>query len=217
MKIISVAGTSSEAGKTTVGVFIIKALRDVCALKVTVRHEGSCPRDKDTSCDGCSSEEESLFTVITDPAILSDPGKDTARYLQAGAQKVVWLQTNSECAREGIRKSLKMFDDRAIILIEGNRFIAIRRADLAVMVVPSDLKKVKRSALEIFEKVDLFVINRRPGIPEQAIAATKARLESMGGKSGIIVIDPGNPEPEARDALLARVRRAVKSPAGVAV
>ncbi|MHC4358330.1 MAG: hypothetical protein ACYSTQ_05995 [Planctomycetota bacterium] len=40
MKIIALAGTSSEAGKTTVGAFIIKSLGNVCALKVTVQHEG---------------------------------------------------------------------------------------------------------------------------------------------------------------------------------
>lgn len=217
MKTISIAGTGSEAGKTTVGVFIIKALENICALKVTVRHEGSCPIEKDSSCNGCSSEEGSLFTIITDEEVLGEPGKDTARYIEAGAKKVVWLQTELDCAGEGIRKSLNVFDNGDSILIEGNRFAAVGEADLAIMVVPSDLRKIKRSASEVLEKMDVFVINRRRGTPEETIKSTKSRLVSMGCKAPVIVLDPHEPEPGARDTLLAMVRGVISPPAGVAV
>ncbi len=215
MKIISIVGTSSESGKTTVGTFIIKALGDICALKITVSHEGRCPRDKDDSCDGCSSVGKSLFRIITDPAILTEPGKDTARYIEAGAPKVVWLQTQSECAKEGIRKSLQLFDKRATVLIEGNRFLALGDADIAIMVISPDFNKIKRSAEEVFAKVDLFVINRRTSHREELIASTKTRLESMGCKAPIIVINPYNPDPAAQDLLLEKVREALKTTAAV--
>ena len=213
MKIIALAGTSSEAGKTTVGAFIIKSLGNVCALKVTVQHEGSCPRHRDTSCDGCSSDAD--FSILTDPKIISEPGKDTARYLEAGAPKVVWLQTNSDCAQEGIRKSLELFDDGASVLVEGNRFVTVGNADLAIMVAPQDLQKVKRSAVEIFDKIDLLVLNRWSGVPEELLESTRKRWESMGCKAPALAIDPYNPEPAARDALLNRIREAINPLVGV--
>lgn len=213
MKVISVTGTSSETGKTTVGAFIIKELRNICALKITVQHEGSCPRHRDDSCDGCSPEENPLFRIITDPAILAEPGKDTDRYIAAGATKVVWLQTSSECADESISRALSLFDDSASVLIEGNRFLAVRDADLGIMVVSPGLEKIKRSALEVFEKINLFVINKRPGTPKELITYTKTRLKSMGCKSPIIVLDPYRPEPIAGDTLLNKVREVLSTPA----
>lgn len=216
MKIISVAGTGSETGKTTVGALIINTLGNVCALKITVRHDGICPKDKDSSCDGCSSMRDSLFRIFTDPAILSAPGKDTARYIEAGAPKVVWLQTNSECAKEGIRRALRLFDENDTVLIEGNRFLAIGDADIAIMVISPHLDKIKRSAMEIFEKIDLFVINRRPGHREELIESTKSRLISMGCNAPIIVLDPYNSESAAQDILIERIRETLNPPVGMA-
>lgn len=215
MKIISVAGTSSETGKTTVGAFIIKAFGNICALKITVRHDGACPRDKDNSCDGCSSVGNSPFRIITDPVILAAPGKDTAKYIEAGAPRAVWLQTPAECAKEGINKALRLFDDKAWVLIEGNRFLTIEDADIAIMVVSPDLGKIKHSAMEVFEKINLFVINKRPGHQEELLASTKARLRSMGCKTPIIVLDPYNPEPIAQEMLLEQIREALNLPVGM--
>ncbi|MEK7368413.1 MAG: hypothetical protein AABZ62_02010 [Planctomycetota bacterium] len=216
MKIISITGTSSETGKTTVGAFIIKELKNICALKITVQHEGTCPRHRDDSCDGCSPEENSLFKIITDPAILAQPGKDTARYIEAGATKVVWLQTSSECADEGISRALNLFDDDARVLIEGNRFLALRDADLGIMVVSPGLEKIKRSALEVLKKVDLFIINKRPGVSKELIESTKVRLKSMGCKSHIIVLDPYNPDLAAEDTLLLnKIREVLDTPVGI--
>ena len=69
MKIISVLGTASNTGKTTVALYIIRNLMDFTynqggrldnerakrlgALKITVRHEGACPRH--STCDSCDS------------------------------------------------------------------------------------------------------------------------------------------------------------------
>lgn len=217
MKIISIAGTSSETGKTTVGAFIIKAIGGICALKITVRHEGQCPKHRDDSCDGCTYEENSLFRIITNPATLTEPGKDTARYIAAGAPRVVWLQTNSECAREGIRRALKHFDSEATVLVEGNRFLAIREADMAIMVISPGLEKIKRTATEILGKIDLFIINKRADHSAEDISATRARLASMGCKAPIITIDPCNPESTVQATLLERIREALNHPVGTAL
>lgn len=207
MKIISVTGTSSETGKTTVGTFIIKALGNICALKITVRHEGQCPRHRADSCDGCTYDEEnSLFRIITNPTTLSEPGKDTARYIEAGAPKVVWLQTNSECAREGIRRALRHFDSEATVLVEGNRFLAVRDADVAIMVVSPGLKKIKHSATEILGKINLLVINKRSDHRAKDIAAAREQLMSAGCKVPAVVINPHNPDPTAQTVLLERIR-----------
>ncbi len=62
------------------------------ALKITIRHEGSCPRH--TECDACDAGYEP-FKVVTSDSVLREKGKDTDQLSRAGACKVVWLQSDS--------------------------------------------------------------------------------------------------------------------------
>ncbi len=57
------------------------------ALKITIRHEGACPRH--TECDTCEGGYEP-FKILTGDDVIRQKGKDTDRLFSAGARKVVW-------------------------------------------------------------------------------------------------------------------------------
>ncbi|MDO8141127.1 MAG: hypothetical protein Q6358_06470, partial [Candidatus Brocadiales bacterium] len=73
MKIISITGTASGVGKTTVAQFLLRHFGDLSALKITTKHEGKCPRH--SGCDVC--ETMTLpYKITVDPLQIEQEGKD---------------------------------------------------------------------------------------------------------------------------------------------
>ena len=126
MKLISVAGTSSNVGKTAVCESLLRYLSDpgnknntfvtgnVSALKITTRHQGFCSRG---SCGVCDSIKYPFVIVEDDPTI-NQEGKDTARLKGAGARKVVWLLSFPETLADGVSAALDYFDTDETVVIE---------------------------------------------------------------------------------------------------
>jgi molybdopterin-guanine dinucleotide biosynthesis protein len=140
--------------------------RGWCALKITVRHEGSCPRH--TGCDTClpvpwqtGDSDYAPFRILTDDAIIKEKGKDTDQFSNAGADMVVWLQTDSASEKAGTEAALACFNKDDTIIVEGNSFLRVQDADIAILVASPSVKKVKRSTKLILDKIDLIAINVR--------------------------------------------------------
>jgi molybdopterin-guanine dinucleotide biosynthesis protein len=234
MKVISVNGTASNAGKTTVASYILRNLsnrtpclvgeriqtvsagtkhsrpedmvgrvmkhrgetscygntgsefdlsnykRGLCALKITVRHKGSCPRH--TGCDTCDSDYEP-FRILTDDAIIKEKGKDTDQFSRVGADKVVWLQTDSDAEKTGIEAALACFNKDDTIIVEGNSFLRVQDADVAILVVSPSVKKVKRSTKLILDKIDLIAINVRKNHSSEQIEECREQLRDLARHS----------------------------------
>lgn len=212
MRIISITSTSSGAGKTTLAAFLIRTLGGLNALKITVQHMGTCPKEID--CNGCPTTEDFSYKIITDPSILSQPGKDTAHFLKAGARRVVWLQTQRTCLETAVRRTLKLFPSRGGLLVEGNSFLSIRTA-FALMIAPPRTVELKPSARKILDKINLFVINKTPGSTREDIETAMEELSSMRPDCPVVVFDPYHPEPETRDALLEPIVAALGGLSGV--
>ena len=94
------------------------------ALKITIRHEGSCPRH--TDCHTCDDGYEP-FTIVTSDSILREKGKDTDQLSRAGAGKVVWLQSDANVEEAGIAAALDCFDKEHNLVIEGNSFLRVQK------------------------------------------------------------------------------------------
>ncbi len=152
--IITVSGAHSGVGKTKVVEILLGALKGWGALKVTVTHrEGACPVHKD--CHTCD-EVVTGFSITKDRKIIETCGKDTARFKQAGAKKVLWLKSKPEALRAGLKKAILLFKKAKGLIIESNSALKYIKPDLALLVKNKN-SLLKPSAREIINKIDLVV------------------------------------------------------------
>ena len=220
MKIISVTGTASKAGKTTIASYILRNLsnstygyideweqivnnkirhlpkrgtvsscyKQRCgALKITIRHEGSCPRH--TGCDSCDSDYEP-YRILIDDDTIQEKGKDTELLSRAGAYKVIWLQADSNVEKAGIEAALAYFDEDDTVVIEGNSFLRVRDANLVVLVASPSVKKIKRSTRLILDKIDIIAINMHENHTLEQIEGCKEQLRVIGCNAPFFLINP---------------------------
>ena len=157
------------------------------ALKITIRHEGSCPRH--TDCDACDAGYEP-FEVITDDTILREEGKDTDQLSRAGASKVVWLQSDSSVEAAGIEAALDCFGKEYNLVIEGNSFLRVKSADVAILVVSPLVDKIKRSAKLLLNKIDFIVINLHEEHTTKEIEACKEKMVTFGFDVPFYIVNP---------------------------
>lgn len=157
MKTICITGAMSGVGKTALAEAFLKNLKNWAACKVTTCIGGTahrCPRGK-KNCGVCSSlkkdyeiEKESV------PA----GRKDTQRLFKAGAKAVLWIKAKPEFLAKSVKKALVRLKGYSGIIFEGNHALQVLNPDLAVMMLSCD-DKFKKSALEIKDKINLFVKN----------------------------------------------------------
>lgn len=155
--IICVTGATSNVGKTTLIERLLEVLPGkwgVC--KVTMcspvrKHR--CPHGKDDTCGICN-EDLSSFIAETNSSVLKQQGKDTWRYYEAGAERVVWVRSRQEALRDGIDAALKELSGLTGILFEGNHALQAIDPDIAVMAVGNPVK-YKASAKPILHKIDI--------------------------------------------------------------
>ena len=186
MRIISITGTASGVGKTTVARFLLQHLEDFSALKITTKHEGNCPRHSD--CDVCETMKRP-YTITIDPLQINQAGKDTALFKNAGARKVVWLQAHSEYLKTGIKEALTYFNKNDSLLVEGNSFLHAHDADIGILVTTPREAKIKRSTRQIVSKIDLAVINKYTDDNPDDVIKTQERLHQIGCHAQVHIIN----------------------------
>ncbi len=201
MKLISVAGTSSNVGKTAVCESLIRYLSDpdnktcnkgnVSALKITTRHQGFCSKG---SCGVCDSIKYP-FVIVDDEATIDQEGKDTARFKSAGARKVVWLLSFPETLSDGVSAALDYFNTDETIVIEGNSILSVHDVDLAIMVTRPPQKDIKKSASKIFQKIDTVIINKDSTTSSQQIKDSQDWLKEIGLNSLLVEMNPYEYDP----------------------
>lgn len=153
VKIITVSGSSSGAGKTTVAERLLRELKGWSALKVTLLHYGACPINRD--CGACENLD-SKFSIISNRKIIEEEGKDTQRLKKAGAEQVLWLRSKPEGLRQGLKQSLLSLKRAKGVIVEGTSVLKYLKPDLAIFVKKKN-SILKRSAREVLKKVDLIL------------------------------------------------------------
>lgn len=155
--IVGIGGTGSNAGKTTLAEELVRLLHaqglPVAALKTTRAHDGECPIG-DSSCLVCSTAGSS-FRIVSDQRLLAMKGKDTGRYVAAGAAPVRWLITNPQSVAAGVRAVLEQINTSCILVAEGNSFCDFVEVDQLVLVCGALQAKPSTSAL--LPRVSAFV------------------------------------------------------------
>ena len=147
--IIGIGGGHSGAGKTTIACEILKKVEGWGAIKFT---------------------KTSLYSsIIDDQEVLSEKGKDTGRLLEAGAGKVLWVQSSGDEMAETASMAVQMLSNLPGIVVEGNSMIEVLTPDVVVFVAGSK-GRFKPGAERVLRMSDIVVTDEElsEGLPEQA-------------------------------------------------
>lgn len=146
LRLIVVAGTASNTGKTTLLCDLLRALtphEPWESLKLTRGHYRSCGKDPHTCCVSPLLGAEPL--VRSGRAETYVAGKDTGRYWEAGASNVHWVIATNEQVEAGVRQALARVQTGRV-LIEGASLLQFIQPDYALLVGEQEALKIKASA-----------------------------------------------------------------------
>ncbi|MFZ5906519.1 MAG: hypothetical protein ACOYVJ_03795 [Nitrospirota bacterium] len=141
--IIGVGGAYSGVGKTAVICKILRRFENWGAIKYT---------------------RTPFYASVTDEtAVLSEEGKDTRRFLDAGAVKVVWVQSPYSGLPAALSLAAGMFSDEVRgILVEGNSAVEVMQPDIVIFVSGSIQEQWKTNAGKILEGADIVLYDGEP-------------------------------------------------------
>jgi hypothetical protein len=141
--IIGIGGGRSGAGKTGIACNILSKFPGWGAIKYT---------------------KTSLYGSITDDIkVLSETGKDTKRFLDSGAGKVVWVQSPFHELPEIFPMAVGMLSHLEGIVVEGNSAIDVLKPDIVIFVSGPE-GKIKDGAENILRMADVVIFDREPPV-----------------------------------------------------
>ncbi len=130
-------------------------------------------------------------SIIDDPEILSEPGTDTAAFLEAGADSAVLVKAPAHDMKEALDIALQSLNSPHGVILEGNSAIEVLNPDIVIFSFDT-FGVIKESSRAIFEQADALVYaNGTPGMTkeprpmfkkdetEQLVAFIKERLNEQ--------------------------------------
>lgn len=182
MKIICVGGNSSNCGKTSVAILLSKVFPNWAAIKVTPsRPADLCPRGHD--CGACHPPD-GPYEIIADHEILAIPGTDTARYLEAGISRVLWIRSLPEFLLSAMEAALFELSDAPGVIIESTTAIPLLNG-LNILTIRGGIDQIKESARRCIHSVNLVALNMREG-KALPIYVVGKRMGGLGRTARII-------------------------------
>ncbi len=153
-RLIVVGGQCRRVGKTTLIVDVIQATPNLqwTAVKITPHAEARCPvNGPDCNC----SDTEHTFSIRDE---LDRSGRTgTSRYLVAGAQRSLWVQTKDDRVRDVLGPLAETLHELKNVIIESDALVKFWRPTVFLMVLDSRMPETKTSAREVMPFVDAFV------------------------------------------------------------
>lgn len=138
--IVLIGGSYSGCGKTTFGTELLKNLgKNWAVIKYT--------------------KTGFYSSIIDKKEIISAKDKDTARYLEAGAEEVLWLQGPKESLPELLEIAITRLSSYKGIIVEGNSPIEFLEPDVVVF-LDGEERPPKPSAEKVKEKSDVVIKTR---------------------------------------------------------
>lgn len=184
MALVSVAGSSSRAGKTSLAVGLLRTLppSSAVAVKFTTTEDvfERCPRG--TACVVCDIDVP--FRIVTEPSVLDEPGTDTARLGEAGARRVIWAISRASAVRAAWSRVAEMTE--GLVVMEGSTIVDVANPDLLLFVTHPFLgpERWKPTSAALIARADAVVVNRpaaetrAPGVEVQdALARARGRAD----------------------------------------
>ncbi len=158
--IIGIGGAHSGAGKTTYASLLLQHLRGWGAIKYT---------------------KTGLYvSVIDDRKILSEKDKDTRRFLDSGAERVLWVRSPSSQLEEVLPLAVERLADLKGIVVEGNSAIEFLRPDIIIFIFGNDAGKIKESSKGLLRKADIVVAEKGASVEAREEARRFTRSPHEG-------------------------------------
>ncbi|MHB8799430.1 MAG: molybdenum cofactor guanylyltransferase [Thermoanaerobaculia bacterium] len=205
-----IGATGRNSGKSDLACAVIGRLHRahrIVGVKVTTiaGDEKACPRGGE-GCGACSGLQGE-FEIREEDG--SQPGKDTTRMLEAGAQRAYWIR----CRRGGVRAALAALSPRlgrgTLVVAESNSLAAEAKPDLFLMVNPAgaiDVKPTARAVLPFAKRVvvsrdrtfdldlrHLGVVDGRWHLAEASAVILAGGASSRMGRDKSLVLVDGKP------------------------
>lgn len=137
-RIISVTGAHSKVGKTTLCSILLKHLKGFGAIKFT---------------------RTSLYArIVEDPEIITQKNTDTGIMSEAGAEKVIWIQSPSEKLEDPLNIALGKMTGLKGVVVEGNSPVDYMEPDLILFIIGDD-RHIKPTAIELSKKADIIIMS----------------------------------------------------------
>nr|UXE45779.1 hypothetical protein Hi04_10k_c5216_00026 [uncultured bacterium] len=226
-RLIVVGGHTRSIGKTQLVCDLIAALRQArwLAGKITQYGHGVCAQ-KGRDCDCAPSDHVVALDWESADCTLTHAGSDSARFLQAGADRAFWLRTKQGYLAEGmpllrealasIRAHAKDDDecDAVNVMIESNSLLQFVKPSLYVTVFDASREDFKDSARQMLDRADVFVFRR--GLDENEVSQPpwlQLPAQLLRQKPSLLQRE-GEPLPEP---LFQLVKRILESPPAVTI
>jgi hypothetical protein len=208
--LVSVAGASSRAGKTSLLVSVLGALprHAAAAVKFTTTEDvfERCPRG--TPCVVCDIDVP--FRIVEDPRTLDEPGTDTARLSAAGARRVVWAIARAGAIGPAWRR-VQALAGPGLVVMEGSTIVDVAQPDLLLFVAHPFLspERWKPTTAALAARADAVVLNRPRGEAREPAAEVRAALVAARGRDDLRTADVTAPLGEWAPDLATRLETLV--------
>lgn len=159
MAVIVIGGHSRNIGKTSVVAGLIAATPELgwTAVKITQYGHGFCTADG-APCD-CQTDDHTMAVSAERPRVFA-PGEkltDTARYLQAGAERSLWVRTRVGQLAEAMGRVRKELAASRHCIVESNSIMGFLRPDLYLPVLDAGTADFKESARLFLDRADAVI------------------------------------------------------------
>ena len=159
MAVVVIGGHTRNIGKTSVVAALIARLPHLhwTAFKITQFGHGFCTADG-AACD-CQTDEHTIAISLERPGSASyDKTTDSARFLEAGADRSFWVRTrigNLAAALPSMRKVMASAEN---VIIESNSVMGFLKPDLYLSVLDAGTADFKESARLFLDRADAILL-----------------------------------------------------------
>lgn len=153
--LIGIGASNSGAGKTTLACAVLEHYTRRAAAPAGTRW-GAVKYTRTSATP----------SVVTDRAIIEEPGKDTARLCASGASRVVWVRSSRAGLPTVLPAALKRLSSCEVIVVEGNGAIEFLKPDIVLFIFGKNSKDWKPGIGRISSAADIVLCDGDRLLPE---------------------------------------------------
>jgi molybdopterin-guanine dinucleotide biosynthesis protein len=204
MSVIVIGGHSRSVGKTSVVAGLIAALPEYgwTAVKITQYGHGVCSVNGEAC--GCADDEHG-WSITEHAGADAASGKDTARYLAAGAKRSLWVRSKQGRLAEAMPELRRELAGSGNVIMESNSVLRFLKPDLYLTVLDPGTADFKDSAREFLDRADAVLLHARSGDPEWE----RVSLQPAAGAPVFRIAPPAYVTPEVVEFVRQRLAVAV--------